>query len=85
MGLAVQIVTTAGIIITLLLTLLGGAYKFGRLEEQLSQAKTEINEIKRSRRDDEDSLKHDISKNFDKVFEKIDALPCHMPNPLKGC
>jgi hypothetical protein len=83
-----------GVLIAIVLAVLGWAYQLGRSDARLHRNEKDIAEIKSSRVDcrrDHDSFEKDLRRemreSFLKVYEKLDALPCHNPGWGKnaGC
>jgi hypothetical protein len=75
-----------GIVIALTLTLLGWAYQLGRgdarlarNEKDISKVETSVADLKTERAQIEREGRREISEGFDKVYQKLDALPCHTP------
>ncbi|HSW40406.1 MAG TPA: hypothetical protein VLL97_13035 [Acidobacteriota bacterium] len=68
-----------GILVTLVLALLGWAYQLGRSDARLGRNEKDIAEIKARRDQNERDTRHEIKEGFDKVYAKLDALPCHNP------
>ena len=65
--------------ITLLLALLGWAYQLGRSDARTSRNEQDIARLQQQRDEDEKDLKAELRGSFDKVYKKIDDLPCHNP------
>lgn len=57
-----------GILIALALAMLGWAYQLGRSDARLGRNEKDIAELREL-----------IARNFDKVYAKLDELPCHNP------
>jgi Tfp pilus assembly protein PilO len=78
--------TAIGILLTLVLAILGWVYQLGRQDARQSRSEADIQELKAlqqackaSHTQDEKDLRLEIRESFNKVYSKIDALPCHNP------
>lgn len=75
-----------GILIALVLTLLGWAYQLGRSDARLGRNEKDITELQAYREQNAKELRENMSQSFEKVYNKLDALPCHNPGWKKeGC
>jgi hypothetical protein len=83
----------AGIVIALTLTLLGWAYQLGRGDARLARNEKDISKVEESittlnteRAQTERDAREKMSEGFDKMYKKLDDLPCHNPHWNKdGC
>ena len=71
--------TNAAVTLTFILTILGWAYQLGRGDARLSRNEHDIVELRRQREDNARDLRTELRESFDKVYRKIDELPCHSP------
>lgn len=69
----------AGLALTLLLALLGWAYQLGFLGARVQRNEKDIGELKIKQDQNEKDLRTEIRDSFNKVYQKIDDLPCHNP------
>ena len=74
----------AGLILPLLISLLGWAYQLGRSDARMSRTERDIGELRARQQKVEEDLRDDIKDGFARMYEKLDALPCHNPG-WKGC
>jgi type II secretory pathway pseudopilin PulG len=56
----------------LVLALLGWAYQLGRSDARTTRNEQDIAEVRQL-------LQTQVRASFEKVYEKIDSLPCHNP------
>lgn len=75
----------AGLMIPLLLSLLGWAYQLGRSDARTSRNEKDIADLQKLREENARELRESITANFDKVYVKLDALPCHNPRWKGDC
>ena len=68
-----------GLIITLALALLGWAYQLGFMGARVQRNERDIIELGRKQDAHAESLRIQMTTGFEKVYEKLDALPCHNP------
>ena len=71
---------TIGLVITLLIALLGWAWQIGFMSARIHRNEKDLKEI----RDNEKEMRIEIRECFDKVYKKIDSLPCHNPKWDRG-
>lgn len=75
-----------GILIALVLTLLGWAYQLGRSDARLGRNEKDIAELQAYREQNAKELRENMRQSFEKVYNKLDELPCHNPGWRKeGC
>lgn len=84
MTLSIIMAVFAGL--ALLVSLLGWAYQLGRSDARLSRNEQDVLKLnaqvellQAQREADAEKLRTQISAGFSKIYEKIDALPCHKP------
>lgn len=75
-----------GIVVGFTLALLGWAYQLGRGDARISRNEKDITKVEESiatlnteRAQTERDGREEMTKGFDKVYQKLDALPCHNP------
>lgn len=76
------------VVIPVLVTLISGlfwlAYRLGQGDTRISRNKEDIKENKKTADEGLKNLGHEMKVGFDKVYQKIDDLPCHSPNWASG-
>ena len=79
-----QSIMTALGVIGFVLALLGWAYQMGFLSARIVRNEKDIMELRAKSDQSEKDLRLQLSESFSKVYEKLDALPCHNPGWGKG-
>jgi hypothetical protein len=76
------------VVLGFVLSLLGWAYQLGFFAARLGRSEKDINDIKNKDIADlhrkaegilGESFKREVREGFDKIYKKIDDLPCHNP------
>jgi len=86
----VQLVAVLIASAALLLSILGWAYQLGYSNARIVRNERDIDAIQRDMKDRalafqkrEDDLRKDISEGFERLYRKLDELPCHSPKWTK--
>jgi hypothetical protein len=74
-------------VIAILIAIAGWVYQLGRSDARLSRAEQDIvkltsklETIEKQRAEDEKEFRKELKDGFEKLYKKIDNLPCHNPN-----
>ncbi len=68
-----------GILFPVVASILGWVYQLGHSSARLGRNEKDIEALKARQEQSEKDLRIDIRDNFNKVFQKLDDLPCHNP------
>jgi hypothetical protein len=68
-----------GILFAVVASILGWVYQLGHSSARLGRNEKDIEALKARQEQSEKDLRIDIRDNFNKVFQKLDDLPCHNP------
>jgi hypothetical protein len=81
-----NILVIAGLIITLGLAILGWAYQLGFMGARVQRNEKDIDALKAKQERNDKDMRTEIRESFNKVYQKLDDLPCHNPKwDREGC
>lgn len=69
----------AGLALTLIIALLGWIYQLGFMGARVQRNEKDIDDLKKTHDQNEKDLRTEIRESFNKVYAKLDSLPCKNP------